>query len=149
MTASSHPDVHVYRLRPAYHETDAMGVCHHSAYVKWFEEARVEWLRETGLMAHHQPYGPLVFAVISLQNRYFRPARFDDELEVWTQARLEGALRIHFQYALWSKSAARVIADGRTELVAIGADFKPAKLPEDLRESFRQQPWREVWPPTA
>jgi acyl-CoA thioester hydrolase len=124
-----------------------MGVVHHSNYAKFFEDARVAWLREEGMIAHHQPYGPFVFAVIAINCRFFRPARFDDALEVWTQAKLERGLRIHFQYALWSETAGRIIADGRTELVALTADLKPHKLPPELAAIFARQPWREEWPP--
>lgn len=141
------PVAHVYPLRVAYHETDAMAVAHHASYVKWFEEARVEWLRAAGLMEHHQPYGPFVFAVVALENRFRKPARFDDELDVWTQARLEGRLRIRFQYALWSKRLQRFIAEGRTELVALTEGFKPTRLPLELCARFEREPWSDVWPP--
>ena len=32
-----------------YYETDRMGVVHHSNYIRWFEEARVEFMRDIGL----------------------------------------------------------------------------------------------------
>lgn len=137
----------IYRLRVAYHHTDAMRVAHHSNYIKWFEEARVEWLRDSGLMEFHHPYGPYVFAVIRLENRFFKPARFDDELEVWTQGRVERGLRVHFQYALWSARLNRVIADAKTELIALTDDFKPARLPEALVSGLQHEPWDDVWPP--
>ena len=32
-----------------YYETDQMGVAHHSNYIRWFEEARVDWMDQLGL----------------------------------------------------------------------------------------------------
>ena len=32
-----------------YYETDQMGVVHHSNYIWWFEEARVEFMRNGGI----------------------------------------------------------------------------------------------------
>lgn len=136
----------VYPLRVAYHETDAMAVVHHSNHVKYFEEARVEWLRDRGIMSIHQPYGPYVFAVVKLETRYFKPARFDDALEVWVQSRLEGA-RIVFQYALWCERLGEVIADGRTELVPANQELRPVRLPPSVREVFAREAWLESWPP--
>jgi acyl-CoA thioester hydrolase len=136
----------VFLHRVAYHETDAMGVVHHSNHIKYFEEARVEWLRSKGLMEIHQPYGPFVFAVVQLETRYFKPARFDEELEVWVQARLRGA-RIEFQYALWSKRQEAVIATGSTQLVPINEQFRPSRLPEAAQKVFAREPWSEAWPP--
>ena len=37
-----------------YYETDQMGVVHHSNYIRWFEEARAEWMEAVGL-----PYAQL------------------------------------------------------------------------------------------
>ena len=33
-----------YLRQPHYYETDQMGIIHHSNYIRWFEEARVDWL---------------------------------------------------------------------------------------------------------
>ena len=39
----------VYKRRAQYHETDQMGIIHHSNYVKWMEEARVRFMDLLGL----------------------------------------------------------------------------------------------------
>ena len=135
-----------YTLRVAYHETDAMAVVHHSNYVKYFEEARVHFLRTRKLMAEHHPDGPLVLAVIEQWAKHFKSARFEDELEVWTQARLT-KLRIEFQYAIFSHNLKSFIAQGTTELIALGPDFKPKRLPLAFPEALAHEPWDEVWPP--
>jgi acyl-CoA thioester hydrolase len=125
-----------------------MGVVHHSNHVKYFEDARVEWLRARGMIEHHAPYGHLTFAVTSLEVRYFKPARFDDELEILLQARTEG-LRIHMQYALFLPRLNAYISDGRTVLVPLDDNFKPRKLPEELVAAFKAEPWSEAWPPPS
>ena len=38
----------VYRRKAQYHETDQMGIIHHSNYVKWMEEARIDFMKELG-----------------------------------------------------------------------------------------------------
>ena len=38
----------VYRRKAQYHETDQMGIIHHSNYVKWMEEARIDFMKEMG-----------------------------------------------------------------------------------------------------
>lgn len=37
-----------YQRKARYHETDQMGVVHHSNYVKWMEESRTEFLESIG-----------------------------------------------------------------------------------------------------
>ncbi len=145
---SQHSPYFVYSRRVAYHETDAMGVLHHSNHVRYFEEARVEFLRARNLISNHQPYGPYIFAVTKQEAQYFKPATFDEALEVWVQATMVKA-KIHFQYALYSKKCEEVIASGHTTLVAIRPDFKPCKLPHEMIDAFRREAWDLEWPPQA
>lgn len=146
MAAENRPGYFIFPRRVAYHETDAMGVVHHSNHIKYFEEARVDWLRNKGMIGIHMPYGPYTFAVLELQNRYYKMARFDDELEVLVQSRLKGA-RILFQYALWSQRLNAFVADGTTTLIPLNQEMKPAKLPSEVVELFAKEAWDETWPP--
>ncbi|MEK7355373.1 MAG: thioesterase family protein [Bdellovibrionota bacterium] len=135
-----------YRSRVAFYDTDAMGVVHHANYIRYFEDARLEWMREAGLLYLHHPYGPFVFAVYDLRNQYWKPLKFDEEFEIRLQTKLEGA-RVHFQYALWSPSQKTIAAAGSIALVPVDVQLKPSRLPKEAREVFARTPWDEVWPP--
>ena len=37
-----------YTRKAQYHETDKMGIIHHSNYVKWMEEARIAYMESLG-----------------------------------------------------------------------------------------------------
>jgi acyl-CoA thioester hydrolase len=69
--------------RVRFHETDAMGVVHHASYLRYLEDARVDFLREIG-----RPYSTLrdvegiEFAVIGIELAYRAPLRFDELFEV-------------------------------------------------------------------
>lgn len=136
----------IHRLYVAFHETDTMGVVHHSNYVRYFEEARVAWLREKDLMKHHAPFGPYTFAVTDLGVKFLKPAKFDDLLEVWVQVRTQGA-RIVFQYAIWNTRTQEWNASGFTELVPINDELRAVKPPGEVRDVIRAEKWDETWPP--
>ena len=38
-----------YIIKARYYETDQMGIIHHSNYIRWFEEARVDFLEQIGM----------------------------------------------------------------------------------------------------
>ncbi len=40
---------YTYHRKAHYHETDQMGIIHHSNYIKWFEEARISLMNAMGL----------------------------------------------------------------------------------------------------
>lgn len=37
-----------YEHKTQYYETDQMGIIHHSNYIRWFEEARIEFMNQCG-----------------------------------------------------------------------------------------------------
>ena len=39
----------IYKRKVNYHETDKMGITHHSNYIKWMEEARIYYFSTLGL----------------------------------------------------------------------------------------------------
>jgi acyl-CoA thioester hydrolase len=69
------------KLRVRYAETDQMRIAHHSAYLIWFEAARVEWLRARGLDYRTLEAAGISLAVSAIEVLYHRSSRFDDELE--------------------------------------------------------------------
>jgi acyl-CoA thioester hydrolase len=86
---SSEPKDYSYShdIRVRFAETDAMGVMHHSSYVAFLEETRVEYLRHLG-----RPYGELRaegfdLAVLEVFLQYRASARFEDLVTVHTRVR--------------------------------------------------------------
>lgn len=131
-----------YKTRVAFYETDAMGVLHHSNYVRLAERARVEWLREAGVMATHIPNGEDVFAVVDLQMQFKRPVRFDEVVTVRLAARVEG-VRLHIEYTFFadepkvrndvSAQHLTMICKGSTTLVNVeNKSLKPKRLPKSV-----------------
>ncbi len=124
-----------------------MGIVHHSNHIKYYEEARVAWLRDRGLIEYHAPQGAFIFAVIAQEARYFKSMMFDDLVEVWTQSRLEG-LRVYFQYAIFSPRLGSFVSDGGTTLVPLTkSDRRPIRLPRLFDDLYQTEVWSPTWPP--
>jgi acyl-CoA thioester hydrolase len=69
-----------YKRRAFYHETDKMGIIHHSNYVKWMEEARVDFLKEIGMGYREIEEAGIASPVVSISVEYKKQVRFDDEI---------------------------------------------------------------------
>ena len=63
-------------------ETDAMGIVHHSRYLPYLEEARVEYLRHIGHPYTEWREAGLDAAVLEAFVQYRQPLRFDDVVDV-------------------------------------------------------------------
>jgi acyl-CoA thioester hydrolase len=109
-------------------ETDAQGVAHNSAYLVWFEVARVAYLAEfAGGYSALRATGIESF-VLESHVRYRKPAHFDDRLLIHTRVgELRGA-RFRFDYAIARDGD--VIADGWTSHACVDAQsLRPTRIP--------------------
>ena len=131
--------------RVQFHETDAMGVVHHAAYIKYFENARVDWMISMNLLETDLPYADCALAVLQANCEYQKPLRFADEYQVCVQARREG-LKIRFRYAIFSTKSEDLVAKGDTLHVLVSGDLKPLRPVPKLRDQLESSVWTETWP---
>ena len=77
----------VYRRKAQYHETDQMGIIHHSNYVKWMEEARIDFMKEMGFGYGEVENRGIVSPVAGVSVSYKKPVLFDDMVEISVSVR--------------------------------------------------------------
>ena len=71
-----------YLHKVQYYETDRMGVTHHSNYIRWMEEARVDMLEQMGWGYDRMEAMGIQSPVIGLECRYRAPTTFGDQVDV-------------------------------------------------------------------
>src|ERR1700674_2528373 len=71
-------------IRVRYAETDRMGLLHHANYLVYFEQGRVELLREMGLAYRDLEDQGFLLVLTKVAVSYRRPARYDDLLTLRT-----------------------------------------------------------------
>lgn len=116
-------------VRVAYVDTDQARVVHHSTYLRYLEQARVEFLREQGFdYAAWERATNTGLPVVDVRMRYLRPARFDDLLEIttWVHDGRRAWMWFHSEIrrdgALLTEGAVRVAAatlDGQIRRVPV------------------------------
>lgn len=125
------------RVRVRFADTDAQGIAHNAAYPVWFEVARVEYLREfAGGYQTLRDHG-IEALVLESYCRYRSPARFDDELDVYTRCvGLRGA-RFRYEYEI-ARADGLQVADGWTAHACVEAStFRPTRVPDWLADAIR------------
>ena len=65
-----------------YYETDMMGVTHHANYIRWMEEARIDFMDQIGFPYKRMEAEGILSPVKSLQANYLKPCTFGDEVEI-------------------------------------------------------------------
>lgn len=71
-----------YKHKVQYYETDKMGIVHHSNYIRWMEEARVDFLEKIDWSYDQLENVGLVSPVLSLNIDYNHPTYFSDIVSI-------------------------------------------------------------------
>jgi len=125
------------RVRVRFADTDAQGIAHNSAYVVWFEVARVEYLRA---YAHgYQALRETGTEALVLESfcRYRVPARFDDALDIHARCLDVRGARFRYEYAIVRDDGV-LMADGWTAHACVdAATFRPTRVPDWLVTAIR------------
>jgi len=117
-------------IRVRYAETDAMGYLHHAQYLVYFEQGRTELLRQNGVRYRDMEQRGSYYVVARMECRFLAPAHYDDLLTLTTTTERLTPVRVEHSYRL--DRGDKVLAEGRSTLVAVGPDGKPKALPPDL-----------------
>ena len=72
------PYIHVVR----YYECDKMGITHHSNYIRFMEEARIDWMDQLGYGFERMEAEGVVSPVIGLSCQYKHTTTFR-ETQIW------------------------------------------------------------------
>ncbi len=110
-----------------YYETDKMGIVHHSNYVRWMEEARVDFLRQIGWGFEKLEAEGLVSPVVSISGRYRAASVFPEEITIRVSvAELRGAV-LKLEY-LMTNSAGATVFEGTSEHCFLGGNGRVVRL---------------------
>jgi acyl-CoA thioester hydrolase len=118
-------------------ETDAQGIAHHAAYLVWFEETRIEYLRRFRggyLTLREEGIDALTLEAFA---RYHLAARFDDRLTVHARCSDVRGARFRFDYKI--DRDGEPVAEGFTThaCVSVGDHF-PTRVPHWLADAIAE-----------
>ncbi|MCQ2770860.1 MAG: acyl-CoA thioesterase [Clostridia bacterium] len=72
----------MYKHRVQYYETDKMGITHHSNYIRWMEEARVDFLEKIGYGYDKLEKDGIISPVVNVNCDYRKPTTFADDITI-------------------------------------------------------------------
>lgn len=127
----------IFRLRARYVETDQMGVVYHGNYLNYFEVGRTEMMRHLGYPYAAMETTGFLLTVVEANCRYLAAARYDDRLRIETRGEVLSPLRVRFHSRVVREDDDEVVAEGSVDLVCLGSDRRPRRLPDEVRERLQ------------
>ncbi|MEO1618188.1 MAG: thioesterase family protein [Planctomycetota bacterium] len=121
---------YVHPFRVAYHETDGQRRVHHSNYLKYFEDARVEMLRAAGIRYRDLEDQGAMLVVTKMNVDYHAAAEFDDWLQIVVKTTEIRKVRLTHQYRVTREET--LIATAESVIACVNLDGRPKKLPSDF-----------------
>ena len=111
-------------------ETDLMGVVHHSNYLRWFEMARVEYLRAANVLLPELIAQGIVFPIVEVQCKYRQSAHFDEIIRVEATLSEFSRAKLCFSYRVLRDADDVLLAEGATQNVFTNMDGRIIRLPQ-------------------
>ena len=121
---------YVHEFRVGYHQTDGQRRVHHSNYLNYFEDARVEMLRAGGMPYKQIEDSGRLLVVTEMNVRYFAAADFDDLLRVEVMTTEVRKVRLRHHYKVLRGTT--LIAEAESTIACVDPQGRPKKLPEEF-----------------
>ena len=114
-------------LTARYAETDMMGIIHHSVYPVWFEAARTEYIKMTGVSYSELEKKGIMLPLSELSCQYLKPVHYEDRVTIETTVSRLSYSRIEFTYRVLLSG--ELMAKGRTLHGFVGSSsFRPLNM---------------------
>jgi len=120
-------------IRVYYEDTDAGGVVYYANYLKFFERARTEWLRQLGInQSELAAREHRIFVVKDVELHYRKPARLDDLLALRSAVTRVGPASIRFRQS--AMCGGELLCESNIQVCCVDVDtLRPTPFSTELR----------------
>ncbi len=121
------------KVRVRFGDTDPFGVTYFSSYFDYFKSALDEFLREKGISPesfYRNPDENYAFPIVFAEARFYRPTRFDDEIEVTVAVENVKENSVVFKFE--ARKSERV-AEGKIVCACVDKEWRKRPVPEKLK----------------
>ena len=126
------------KVEVRYAETDRMGIVHHSVYPIWYELARTEAIKQTGMTYSAMEELGIMTPLAELNCKYISPAEYEDILTIKVGISKLTPARIVFEYEVFKEGIDHPINTGNTVHAWVGKDLRPLNLKKQFPEIFEK-----------
>ncbi len=119
-----------YNMRVWYVDTDQMGIVHHSNYVRYYEAARSDLMRDLGVSYAEMERRGVMMPILEVHSYYKASAHYDELIRVDIRVDELPRARVTFHYEIFSESG-QLLNTGSTVLGFMHSDSRrPTRAPQ-------------------
>ena len=126
--------IHPYEHNAKYYETDQMGIIHHSNYIRWMEEARLDLMEQGGLSYKEMEAMEIISPVLSVSCEYHSMTHFADTVIIEPKITKYNGIKMEFEYRITDKKTGELRATGTSSHCFLNRSGKPISLKRSYPE---------------
>lgn len=127
----------LYHHKVQYYETDRMGITHHSNYVRWMEEARVDYLSKIGCGYDMLEDEGIISPVLSVNCNYKKTTTFADNVVISVKVKEFKGVKLVLAYEMRKEGDESIVCTATSEHCFVNSDFKPINLKKYKPECYK------------
>ncbi len=127
----------IFKRKINYYETDKMQVVHHSNYIRYLEECRMDFLRQMHLDYETMESNGIMIPVLSVSCNYKSPARFGDTICIIPKLEKFHSVKFEISYEVFSEDLQILHNQASSEHCFVDFNFKPVHLKRDYSEIYQ------------
>ena len=121
-----------YIHKVQYYETDKMGITHHSNYIRWMEEARIDFFEKQGISYSKLEEIGIISPVVEVNCKYKVVTKFEDEIEILTKIKEFNGVKLIFEYEMRNSKTGEINTIAESKHCFVNNDGKPIILKREF-----------------
>ncbi len=118
-----------------YYETDKMGITHHSNYIRWMEEARIDFLSQIGWDYAKLEEKGIISPVLSVTCDYKLSTTFSDHVYISVSVKEFKGVKLHLAYEMKNQDG-KTVCIGTSSHAFLNSEGRPIRMKTEHPELF-------------
>ncbi len=118
-----------------YYETDRMGITHHSNYIRWMEEARVDFLSQIGWDYARLEEMGIISPVLNVSCDFKKTTTFSDQVSISVSIKEFKGVKLHLAYEMKDKDG-NVVCLAASSHAFLNTEGRPIRMKQEYPELF-------------
>ena len=126
----------MYTHKVQYYETDKMGITHHSNYIRWMEEARIDFLDKHGFPFEKLEQDGIVSPVLSVECSYKKVTLFPEVISIEVKVLEFKGVKLKLGYIMKNLDN-DIVCEASSVHGFLNKEGCPIRLKKDFPEFYR------------
>lgn len=127
--------MNLYQHTVQYYETDKMGIVHHSNYIRWMEEARIDFLNQIGWNYKTMEDNGIISPVTSVESKFKCNTEFGDVISIEVSVAEFKGIRLKLRYVM--KKGETVVNEASSEHCFLDSEGKIINMKKVKPEFYK------------